>query len=127
MVTSDITLHGAFEAFDRLLSTHPKSSWPTAVVALNDWLAVATMGAAGRHRLRVPQDLSVVGVDDIELARYLPVTLSTIAQPLDTLAHRAVELLLDTISGKTTREPVRESLPMAYVPRDSTARAPDGP
>lgn len=117
---SDITLHGAFDAFDRFLSTHERSAWPTAVVALNDWLAIATMGAARRHGLRVPEDLSVVGVDDIELARYLPVSLSTIAQPLDELAERAVTLLLEKIKGTTRGQFVRETLPMAYVPREST-------
>ncbi len=122
-LSSDITLHGAYDAFDSFLRRHDRAMWPTAVVALNDWLAIATMGAAKRHGLRVPEDLSVVGVDDIELARYLPVTLSTLAQPLEQMADRAVTLLLQKIEGKKRRAPVHETLPVVYVPRESTGPA----
>ncbi len=73
---------------------------PTAIVTLNDLTAIGVMRAAKDLGVRVPEDLSVVGIDGIPLGEYLPVSLSTIAQPHQEMAAKAVEFLIDRIEGE---------------------------
>ena len=75
------------------------SECPTAVFAGNDVSAVGVYQALYRAGLRVPQDMSVIGYDDIELARYLTPPLTTIHQPQEELCRQAVDTLLERIQG----------------------------
>ena len=75
------------------------SERPTAVFAGNDVSAVGVYQALYRAGLRVPQDISVIGYDDIELARYLTPPLTTIHQPQEELCRQAVDTLLERIQG----------------------------
>ena len=69
----------------------------------------------------MPQDLSIVGFDDIRFARHMDPPLTTIAQPMREIGEATVRLLLDILGGKT---PVPDSvtLPHSLVIRGSTAR-----
>ena len=91
---------------------------PTAIVAANDTRAVGVLEAAREAGLRVPEDLSVIGYDDIELAEI--VGLTTIRQPLSLSGQRGMQLLLDCLCGGVV-EPVRELLPVELVVRGTTA------
>jgi len=73
---------------------------PTAIFASNDEMAAAVYFTANRLGLRVPQDLSVVGFDDVAIARTIWPTLTTIAQPYDAMSEAAVNYLVDLDSGK---------------------------
>lgn len=73
----------------------------TAIFAINDLWAMQTLKAAKLAGLRVPQDLSVVGFDDIELAVHLEVPLTTVAQDFYAIGKRAAELLVERIEGYT--------------------------
>lgn len=68
-------------------------------MAANDVGALDMLGAAEAEGLRVPEDLSIVGFDDIAIASWSRVSLTTIAQPMDDIARLAVELALDVASG----------------------------
>ena len=94
-----------------------RAYWPTAVIALNDLVAMGCLSAARRHGLRVPEDLSVVGCDNIFCAPYLLPALTSIDMHQQELGARAVELLL---SGETRREEARWEL----IPRDSSGPCP---
>ena len=96
---------------------------PTAVFASNDRLAIGAMRAAVEAGLRVPDDLSIVGVDDIELAPYLTPPLTTVRQRLEDVATLATKILLDLVHG---REPAQTqvSFDPELVVRQSTAGAP---
>jgi LacI family transcriptional regulator len=72
---------------------------PTALVAFNDKIAIGAMEAATERGLRVPEDLSVVGFDDLELSRVVVPRLTTVRQPLEEMARLGVELLLRLIDG----------------------------
>lgn len=72
---------------------------PTAAFAINDWTAVMTLKAALTSGICVPDDLSVVGFDDIAFARLYTPGLTTIHQPLDAMGRYATNALLDTIAG----------------------------
>jgi DNA-binding LacI/PurR family transcriptional regulator len=71
---------GGFQAMSALLAL-PASERPTAVVAYNDLMALGALHAIRTHRLRVPEDISVVGIDDISMAAHTNPPLTTIAQP----------------------------------------------
>jgi LacI family transcriptional regulator len=73
---------------------------PTAIFTCNDLMAIGALRAAEERGLRVPDDLAVVGFDDIELATYTAPPLSTIAQPKKELGELAIRLLLDRILKK---------------------------
>lgn len=91
---------------------------PTAIVAANDTRAIGVLEAARELGLRVPEDLSVIGYDDIEIAEL--VGLTTIRQPLGRSGQRGMQLLLDRLVGGVV-EPVREVLPVELVVRGTTA------
>lgn len=76
-----------------------QSSRPTAVFCCSDTIAVGAYQAIQQQGLRIPQDLSIMGYDDIELARYLSPPLSTICQPKAELGKLAVEALLQRIKN----------------------------
>ncbi len=90
----------------------------TAIFAASDLQALALVEAARVAGARVPEDLSVVGFDDIELARYAGLT--TIAQPLEVSGARGAELLLAAVDGRAVPEP-RQRLPLELVIRGTTA------
>jgi LacI family transcriptional regulator len=91
---------------------------PTAVFAASDIQALGVLEAARALGLRVPQELSVIGFDDIEVASYAGLT--TVRQPLFESGRRGAELLLQALAGRQL--PVRsERLPVEIVLRGTTA------
>jgi LacI family transcriptional regulator len=95
---------------------------PTAVFAANDMSALGVMKVAGELGLRVPEDLSVIGFDDIpEAVRSLP-PLTTVAQPLHDLGAQALRMLIELLDGHEV--PGHVQLPAELVVRASTGPAP---
>lgn len=90
---------------------------PTAVFAASDTQAMGVLEAVRRRGLRVPDDVAVVGYDDIEVAGYLGLT--TIRQPLYESGLRGVELLLDAIATPDSAPEVVE-LPVRLIERRTT-------
>jgi LacI family transcriptional regulator len=85
---------------------------------------MGVLRAAAESNRRVPEDLSLVGFDDIELASYAIPPLTTIAQPKQEIGQTAVRLLLERIEKK--RQDVKPViLPTSLTIRQSSARAPD--
>ena len=76
---------------------------PEALFCHNDIMALGAMSQAKSMGLRIPQDLSLVGFDDIELARYSDPPLTTVAQPRFALGREAMLLLLEQLQGKIVR------------------------
>jgi LacI family transcriptional regulator len=96
----------------------------TAVFAANDLHAIDVLDCADRAGLRVPQDLSVIGFDDIGIARIARIGLTTIAQPKERLAALAVETLTRRIAGQLEGDLVRHLLDFTLIARNTTATAP---
>ncbi len=99
---------------------------PTAVLAMGDVMAVGAIGAAGRLGLRVPDDLSVVGFDDIELARHIQPPLTTVRQPVRRKGEEACRLLLAAIERLEVARPVHRLLETRLIVRGSSGPAPRG-
>ena len=91
---------------------------PTAVFAASDTQAMGVLEAARDIGMRVPDDLSVVGFDDVEVARY--VGLTTVRQPLVESGARSAELALRLIAGETGGVELYQELPLELVLRDTT-------
>ncbi|HXX69827.1 MAG TPA: substrate-binding domain-containing protein [Polyangiaceae bacterium] len=75
-----------------------------ALVAANDQMAAGAIQELTMRRLRVPEDIAVVGFDDDDFARNCSPPLTTVAQPVERLGARAVELALDLLAGRPVRE-----------------------
>ncbi|MDD2355945.1 MAG: LacI family DNA-binding transcriptional regulator [Lachnospiraceae bacterium] len=73
---------------------------PTAIVAMNDEMAVGVYYAAEELGLRIPDDLSVTGFDHADVARYIYPSLTTAERPLQLMGYRALEMLIENISGE---------------------------
>ena len=90
------------QAMQGLLGRAPR---PTAVFAANDRLAIGAMLAVYEAGLRVPADISIVGLDDIEVAAYQSPPLTTIRQSFTDLATEGVRLLLALLAGQEPAQP----------------------
>jgi LacI family transcriptional regulator len=108
-----------YVAMQELLATKPL---PSGVFCANDRMAIGAIRAIIEAGLRVPEDISVIGLDDLEVAPYQNPPLTTVRQSLTTLATRAVQLLLEIMAE---REPVETQIVLAptLVVRQSTAQA----
>lgn len=92
---------------------------PTAVFAASDIQAIGVMEAVRDAGLRVPQDLSVVGYDDLDVADYIGLT--TVRQSLFESGRRGAELLLQAMEGQLA-DPVSVEMPVELVVRQSSQR-----
>lgn len=92
---------------------------PTAIFCGNDLLAVGALLEAQRMKLRVPEDLSICGIDNLELAEAINPGLTTISLPTQDLGRKAAQYVLSAISGGVI--PSMSLLPFELVVRGSTA------
>ncbi|HYI22167.1 MAG TPA: LacI family DNA-binding transcriptional regulator [Candidatus Limnocylindrales bacterium] len=115
--------HGRFqveEGIERGLELLKMSEPPTAIVTGNDLQALGVYQAARDLRLHIPEDVSVVGFDDLPVARWVGPPLTTIRQPLVEMAETATELVLALARGEAPIQP-RVELSTELVVRESTA------
>jgi LacI family transcriptional regulator len=121
-VEEDLVLPGeyvpeiAVDAARRLLAGPHR---PTAVFAANDLSAIATVEAAAALGLRVPDDLSVIGFDNVPESALCTPPLTTVDQPIRQMGQRAVELLVQMISGEVP-DAMHVTLATKLVVRQST-------
>jgi LacI family transcriptional regulator/LacI family repressor for deo operon, udp, cdd, tsx, nupC, and nupG len=91
----------------------------TAIFCYNDVVAIGLLAACRRQGVAVPDQLAVVGFDDIESALYVTPPLTTISQPLLTLGQLAMQMTLDLLNEQDVQDQV---LPCELVVRQSTAQ-----
>jgi LacI family transcriptional regulator len=96
---------------------------PTALIGFNDKVAVGALAAAAQRGLRVPEDLSVAGFDDIDLAQATRPLLTTVRQPLQEMGRLAVSLLI-RLMERQRLDALHVELATELVIRDSTGPAP---
>jgi DNA-binding LacI/PurR family transcriptional regulator len=97
---------------------------PTAVLAMSDAMAIGAMRAIRGRGLRVPDDISVVGFDDIDIATHTDPPLTTIHQPIRQKGEEAIRLLLSVVHERDAAQPEHRRLETRLVVRGSTAPAP---
>lgn len=115
IVQGDFHPESGYAAGRKLLSL-PEP--PTAIFACNDLMAMGVIKAASSLGLRVPEDLAVVGYDDIELASYTNPPLSTIKQPKVEMGLTALQIILDRINNKDSVHQ-KIQLPVSLIVRSS--------
>ncbi|MBO0775683.1 MAG: substrate-binding domain-containing protein, partial [Actinobacteria bacterium] len=93
---------------------------PTAIFAGSDQQALGVYEAARQRGLRIPQDLSIIGFDDLPAARWVSPPLTTVRQPLAEMGRVAAEMLGDLIEGIPLRSQ-RVELSTELIVRESTA------
>ena len=111
-------VHRGEEALEHLLATDA-----TAVFCYNDLIAIGLLVACHRRGIAVPQQLSVVGFDNIEAARYVSPPLTTVNQPRLKLGQLAMTMAIDLLNQQGVQD---QLLPCELVVRESTSHlAPD--
>lgn len=105
MVTCPSNIQGGYDAITTLLNAHADF---TAVVAAGDTMAIGAIRAIRNYHLRVPENIAVVGFDDLELSGLFSPPLTTVRQPRQQIGTRSIEKLLDLIAGK--KLPVEQEL-----------------
>jgi LacI family transcriptional regulator, galactose operon repressor len=126
MPTSELELEADFEIGGGVAATGRVLDLPeppTAIFAFNDNLAIGAVQAARARGLRVPEDLSVVGFDDVENATVVTPTLTTVRQPLAEMGRMAVSMLVRLLEHQRF-ETLHVELGTRLVVRDSTAPPP---
>lgn len=93
---------------------------PTAIFAQNDLMAMGVYEAARQLRLRIPEDLSVVGFDDVPTSAFIGPALTTVHQPLRDMAGKAAQMICEAAQGKSVNR--RVIMPTSLVIRNSTQK-----
>lgn len=115
LAVGDLTESGGAAAAAHLLSLSPR---PTAIFAFNDRMAMGAIHQIKAAGLHVPDDVAVVGFDDIPLAAMFDPPLTTVRQPAQEMGATAARMILGLIDGKIERFP-EVSLPALLVVRAS--------
>lgn len=119
ILSAPVSEEGGRAAFDAL----GDGPLPTAVMTMSDVTAIGLMNAANDAGLKLPEELSVVGFDDIPAAAWVTPRLTTVHQPIREKGRLAALRLIDAIGSGEGRTHSREILPTRLAVRGSTARA----
>lgn len=115
IVESDFECEGGYAAFNTMQKRGPL---PSAIFVSNDMMAMGVINAASEHGVMIPQDVSLIGYDDIHIAKFMTPPLTTIHQPKYRLGKAAVETLLDKLAHQD-RTPKAVQLEPELVVRSS--------
>ncbi|MBL7257559.1 LacI family DNA-binding transcriptional regulator [Paractinoplanes lichenicola] len=96
----------------------------TAVFTANDHIALGLLRALSEHGRRVPEEISIVGFDDVPQSAYYTPPLTTVRPDFDAVATASVELLLEQIDSGTPDASTRRTIAPTLIPRDSVAPPP---
>lgn len=115
LVQTDYSLRDGRDAIKKLLSLN---SPPTAVFCSNDYIALGALKGAREMGLSLPEDLSIVGFDDMPTTSYMVPPLTTVRQPAYEMGKRAAEILHQLIEKKG--KPIHELMDLSLIVREST-------
>lgn len=107
---------GTYELFQ-------KARGVTAILCANDVTAIGTMRALREMNLRVPQDISVIGIDDIEMAQYLPTKLTSVHIPIEEMGALVTKILIDRINNGHQVH-IKATMPFYIAEGESCAKPP---
>jgi len=120
LAQTEYSLAGGRDTVKKLLALKKP---PTAIFCSNDYLALGAMKGAREMGLRLPDDLSIVGFDDMQTSSYVIPALTTIQQPAYKMGEIAAELLFQRM--ESTAKPVQRMLESSLIIRESTTIPPD--
>lgn len=118
ILTGDFQFKGGELSMNNLLKLNPR---PTAVFVLNDMMAIGAVIAIRKFGLNIPQDISIIGFDDIEMTTAVTPTLTTVAQPIEQMAKISLTQLIKKIKSKNhSIQNQRTVLKAKLIIREST-------
>lgn len=120
-----VTLHGDYtieSGAAMCASLMTQEDRPTALFCFSDEMAIGALAGAREQGLVCPDEVSIIGFDDIRYARFTDPPLTTVRQPMDAMGKEAVRILLAILDGEVARQWV--TLPHDLVARGSTGPAP---
>lgn len=117
-ISGDFTEDGGYRAVKMLIA---EGEMPSAIFFANDEMAIGGLNALAAEGIQVPGDVSVVGFDDIVLARYVPPGLTTVRQPIYEMGALAMNILLTSLLGSSPKT-TTYTLACELIPRGSCAR-----
>ncbi|EGQ7689943.1 substrate-binding domain-containing protein [Vibrio cholerae] len=112
IVESDFECEGGYQAFEKL---YERGKLPSALFVSNDMMAMGVIQAASQRGLRVPDDLSLIGYDDVHIAKFMTPALTTIHQPKYRLGKAAIDTLLYRLENPDTTAQVVQLEPTLVV------------
>jgi LacI family transcriptional regulator len=126
IVEGDHTMEGGFAAAEQLFQ---RAEIPTAIVCSNDMTAIGVLHAVSDRGMRVPENISIIGFDDIHMAQFTVPPLTSIRMAVSDLATAALDALLSTMNGytnKSVKDPSR--IPTRLIVRQTSGypRSEDG-
>ncbi|WP_456443314.1 LacI family DNA-binding transcriptional regulator [Caldithrix abyssi] len=120
-VNKEWVIHGQFNqeiAYRESDKLFQGKTIPDAVVCSDDYMAIGVMRRIKERGLRIPDDVAVIGFDDIEIAAYIQPALTTVRQPIEKIGRLAAESLLKLLNGKVD-QPIRRLLSVQLIKRES--------
>ncbi|WP_045379779.1 substrate-binding domain-containing protein [Vibrio campbellii] len=115
IVESDFECEGGYQAFKKMVERGPL---PSSIFVSNDMMAMGVINAANELGIQIPEQLSIIGYDDIHIAKFMSPSLTTIHQPKYRLGQAAVETLLRKLDEKSDEAQVMQLEP-TLVERNS--------
>lgn len=119
-IPADTHVYGGFQAASNLLALSPEER-PTAILGFNDLFALGIMHAVRAHGLHVPNDISVIGCDDVPMAAYAYPPLTTVSQPKYAIGKLAVSTLLQMCCDSADTLGTYVLMESPLIIRESTA------
>ncbi|MBF7073857.1 LacI family DNA-binding transcriptional regulator [Glaciecola sp. MH2013] len=120
IIRGDYRTESGIEAMEKLLRLRHR---PTAVFCFSDDMAIGAMNTLREYDYRIPQDISVIGFDDISYSKLMYPKLTTIRQPLEDIGRNCMRVLLEQLRGNKPAQKITE-LPFELVVRQSTGPVP---
>ncbi|EPP6380092.1 substrate-binding domain-containing protein [Vibrio alginolyticus] len=118
IIESDFECEGGYQAFKKMAQ---RGALPSSIFVSNDMMAMGVINAANELDIKVPDDLSIIGYDDIHIAKFMSPSLTTVHQPKYRLGQAAVETLVRKLDEKSTEAQVVQLEP-TLVERKSVKR-----
>jgi len=106
--------------YDLTRQAMEQSITPTAIFGANNFISIGILKALRDFDMRVPEDVAVVGFDDLPTSLIVDPYLTVAAQPAYEMGQKATELLIDRISGRAPSDPQQVALPIEIIVRQST-------
>ncbi|HCG7051556.1 TPA: substrate-binding domain-containing protein [Vibrio parahaemolyticus] len=112
IIESDFECEGGYQAFKKMAE---RGKLPSSIFVSNDMMAMGVINAANELDIKVPDDLSIIGYDDIHIAKFMSPSLTTIHQPKYRLGQAAVETLVRRLDDKSNEAQVVQLEPTLVV------------
>ncbi len=112
IIESDFECEGGYQAFKKMAE---RGTLPSSIFVSNDMMAMGVINAANELSIKVPDDLSIIGYDDIHIAKFMSPSLTTIHQPKYRLGQAAVETLVQRLDDKSNEAQVVQLEPTLVV------------